>query len=46
MAAAAKATLGIDVHHCAVTSSPVEVMVASSEASGSSWGGVGLFYYQ
>lgn len=40
VASAARATLGINVAQCVVTSSPVEVHVDSSSLSGSSWGGL------
>lgn len=39
-ASAARATLGINVAQCVVTSSPVEVHVDNSAVSGSSWGGL------
>ncbi|KAJ1438520.1 hypothetical protein B484DRAFT_324040 [Ochromonadaceae sp. CCMP2298] len=39
VAEAARATLGIDVHHCVVTSRPVGVMLRLSK-SGASWGSV------
>ena len=42
VANAAKATLGIDIHHIVFTQEPVDVTLSSSSISGSSWGGVGM----